>query len=246
MNYWSMTGDTTLIAESLKNVDADLEQVLNTRCSFRTLAGLDLRSTNPIALLYQTGYLTIKDYDRLSDTVTLGLPNAEVRQSLFDVLLPFYVKMKHDAEAGAVVFRIIDSIRFGNPEEMMRNLDAYFAGIPYDLKIEDENNFQNAFYILLTLIGIDTKAEVHTSDGRIDLLIETHKYIYIIELKYDATPEEALRQIEEKQYARKFADDPHKIFKIGVSFSSKTRRIEAWKIYPPLSSSTSDPLRTVL
>ena len=112
----------------------------------------------------------------------------------------------------------------------MKNLDAYFAGIPYDIRIEDENNFQNAIYILLSLIGIDTKAEVHTSDGRIDLLIETPEYIYIIELKYDATAEEALRQIEDKQYARKFAADSRNIFKIGVSFSSNTRRIESWEI----------------
>lgn len=82
----------------------------------------------------------------------------------------------------------------------------------------------------MTLIGIDVKAEVHTSDGRIDLLIETSEYIYIIELKYDGTPEEALRQIENKGYARKFTTDPRRVFRIGVSFSSKHRRIESWKI----------------
>ena len=230
MNYWSMTGKPTLIAESLRNVDSDLKEVLSTRCLFRTLAGLDLRSTNPVALLYQTGYLTIKDYDRSSDTVTLGLPNDEVRQSLFEELLPFYVKMRHENEAGSVVFRIIDSIRNGEPEKMMKSLTAYFAGIPYELKMDNENNFHNAFYILLTLIGIDTKAEIHTSDGRIDLLIETPKYVYVIELKYDATAEEALRQIDEKEYALKFSTDSRKVFKIGVSFSSETRRIDSWKI----------------
>ena len=113
---------------------------------------------------------------------------------------------------------------------MMKDLDAFFAGIPYDLKMDNENNFHNAFYILTTLLGIDTKAEVHTSDGRIDLLIETSKFIYIIELKYDGSPEQALRQIEEKQYARKFATDSRRLFKIGVSFSSETRRIEGWEI----------------
>lgn len=82
----------------------------------------------------------------------------------------------------------------------------------------------------MMLIGIDAKAEVHTSDGRIDLLIETPYYVYIIELKYDATPEEALRQIDEKGYGQKFATDSRKLFKIGVNFSSKTRRIESWKI----------------
>ncbi len=93
-----------------------------------------------------------------------------------------------------------------------------------------ENNFHNAIYILLSLIGIDAKVEVHTSDGRIDLLIETPKYVYIIELKFDSTPEEALNQINEKEYARKFAMDSRKFFKIGVSFSSEKRRIENWII----------------
>ena len=122
------------------------------------------------------------------------------------------------------------ALRKGDPEEMMRSLDAFFSGIPYDLKMDNENNFHNAFYILTTLLGIDTEAEVHTSDGRIDLLIQTPKFIYIIELKYDATPEEALRQIDEKDYPRKFSTDTRTLFKIGVSFSSKTRRIEAWNI----------------
>ena len=108
--------------------------------------------------------------------------------------------------------------------------DAYFAGIPYDLRMDSENNFHNAFYILTTLIGIDAKAEVHTSDGRVDLLIETPKYIYVIELKYDVTPEEALRRIEEKGYVHRFATDPRKLFKIGVNFSSETRHIEGWRI----------------
>lgn len=229
LNYWSLTGTPTLIAESLKNVDADLEQVLSSRCTFRALAGLDLRNANPLALLYQTGYLTIKDYERPTDIVTLGVPNSEVRQSLFEELLPLYVKIKNDG-AGTVVFKIIDSLRYGKPEELMKNLDAYFAGIPYDLRIENENNFQNALYILLTMIGVNTNAEVHTSDGRIDLLITTPRYVYLIELKYDGTPGQALQQIEEKQYARKFTTDPRKLFKIGISFSSKTRRIEGWEI----------------
>ena len=159
----------------------------------------------------------------------LKVPNDEVREGLFNELLPLYVKGR-DGFAEGVVFKINKAIRNGDPEQMMNNLEAYFAGIPYDLKMDNENNFHNAFYILTTLIGIDAKAEVHTSDGRIDLLIETRKYIYVIELKYDGTPEAALRQIEEKGYARKFATDPRRLFRIGVSFSSETRRIEGWRI----------------
>ena len=227
--FWIATGASTVIAEALRGADVDVEKILNARWKIDRLAGLDIRNADPTALLYQTGYLTISSYDVRNDTVRLKVPNKEVKEGLFTDLLQFYVNVKRGS-AESVVQDLTDAIDNGEPEQMMKRLDAYFAGIPYDLKLDNENNFHNAFYILTTLIGIDAKAEVHTSDGRIDLLIETPKYIYVIELKYDSTPEEALRQIEEKGYARKFATDGRRLFKIGVNFSSETRRIEGWKI----------------
>lgn len=228
-DFWTDTGAPTIIAEALRDADVDLERILNARWRLRRLAGLDLLNADPTALLYQTGYLTMAEYNLDTDTVRLKVPNEEVTKALFNDLLKYYVRTSR-REAAAVVEDIIYAIQDGEPETMMKDLDAFFAGIPYDLKMDNENNFHNTFYILVTLLGIDTKAEVHTSDGRIDLLIETPEFIYIIELKYDATPEQALRRIEEKQYARKFATDGRKLFKIGVIFSSGTRRIEAWKI----------------
>lgn len=227
--YWNATGAASVIAEALYRADVNIEKMLNARLSLDSLAGLDLRNADPTALLYQTGYLTIAAYDIDNDTVKLKVPNEEVKKGLFSDLLSVYVREKRGLSK-RIAAEISDGIRYGEPQELMKNLDAYLASIPYDLKIEDENNFQNALYILLTLIGTDTKAEVHTSDGRIDLLIETEKFIYIIELKYDATPDEALSQIDEKCYDRKFTADSRKIFKIGVGFSSRTRRIEGWKI----------------
>ena len=227
--YWNDTGAPSVISEALFNADVDIEAILNAEWRLNDLAGLDLLNADPTALLYQTGYLTIADYDYEYEEVRLKVPNEEVKRGLFNDLLKYYLKPRRGL-VKTVIDGITRSIRNGDPEQMMKSLDAYFAGIPYDLKLDNENNFHNAFYILTTLIGIDAKAEVHTSDGRIDLLIETPKYIYVIELKYDATPEEAIHQIEEKGYARKFATDSRKIFKIGVSFSSETRRIESWKI----------------
>lgn len=226
---WNASGPASVVAEALYNADVDIEKILNAKWSLRRLAGLDLRNANPTALLYQSGYLTIADYDIQTDTVRLKVPNDEIREGLFNELLPFYLKPK-DGDAQGIVADIIDNFNDSEPELLMKNLETYFASIPYDLKIENENNFQNALYILLILIGIDTKAEMHTSDGRIDLVVETKKYIYIIELKYDSTPEEALSQIEKKRYDLKYSLDSRKIFKIGVNFSSKTRRIEGWKI----------------
>lgn len=227
--YWNATGAASVIAEALHDADVDIEETLNARWSLDRLSGLDLRNANPTALLYQTGYLTIADYDYETNEVRLKVPNDEVRKGLFNDLLPFYCKGK-EGFAETVTGDILNGLRQGNPEKVMKNLQTYFSGVPYDLRIDNENNFHNAVYILLTLIGIEAQAEVHTSDGRIDLLIETPKFIYLIELKYDSTPEDALRQIEDKQYASKFASDSRKLFKIGISFSSKARRIEGWKI----------------
>ena len=227
--YWNATGAATVIAKALYGADVNVEKILNAKWRLNRLSGLDLRNADPTALLYQTGYLTISSYDIKTDTVRLKVPNDEVKEGLFSDLLQFYVKVKRGTSE-SVVRDIIDAIEDGCPEEMMMSLDAYFAGVPYDLKMDNENNFHNAFYILMTLIGVDAKSEVHTSDGRIDLLIETQKYIYVIELKYDGTPEQALRQIDEKQYDHQFDTDSRKLFKIGVNFSSETRRIESWKI----------------
>ncbi len=227
--FWTGTGAPTVISEALRDADVDVERILNARWRVDELAGLDLLNADPTALLYQTGYLTIANYDVRTDSVRLKVPNEEVMKGLFNDLLKYYVKVKRGFTE-RVVSDLIYAIFDGEPEEMMRNLDAYFAGIPYDLKMDNENNFHNAFYILTTLLGIDTKAEVHTSNGRIDLLIETPNYVYVIELKYDSTAEEALRQIEDKGYSKRFATDSRRIFKIGVSFSSTSRRIEGWII----------------
>lgn len=224
-SYWSRTGMPTIIAESLKRINADLEKILNTRCSFDTLSGLDLASPNPVALLYQTGYLTIKNYDIRTDIVTLGIPNIEVKRGLLDILLPYYVKVRHSTP-DTVIFDIIDSVRSGKPEEMIKYLDIFLAGIPYEMKMENENNLHNALYILLTLIGIETHTEVHTSDGRIDMVITTPDYIYIIELKFKHDSSIAAHQIEEKGYDLPYAADRRKLFKIGVNFSADSRHLD--------------------
>lgn len=229
-NYWSRTGKPTLVAEAMYRFDEDIESLLNTRCDEITLEGFDLRSASPVPLLFQTGYLTIKDYDRETRLFTLGVPNKEVADSLFKELLPFYVKVKKGGDSETVVRNIVNSLLLGQPEKLVNNLDIFFAGIPYDMKMEDENNLHNAIYILLILIGVAVETEVHTSDGRIDLVVKTTKFIYIIELKFDHSAEEAMTQIDEKQYALPYANDPRRLFKIGLNFSSMTRHLDPPRI----------------
>ena len=228
-NFWNETGMPTIVAESLKRINADLEKFFDITCTEDDLKGLDLLNPEPLALMYQTGYLTIKDYYPDMELLRLGIPNREVKKGLFRVLLPYYMKINVPAPN-----RIVDEIsmyfHFGEPEKAMEALRTYFAGIDYSLRIENENNFHNAFFLLIDLIGLKSKAEAHTSDGRIDLLIQTKNYVYIIELKYDHPAEEALRQIEEKEYALPFRADGRRVYKIGASFSSRTRRIDNWII----------------
>lgn len=225
-NYWSLMGDPTIIAEAMKKMDVDIEETLNSRFRFKALAGMDLKNADPTALLYQTGYLTIKDYDFRSDTVTLGVPNKEVKDSLFEHLVPFYINVKRSTPMG-VVFDILNDLRDGKPEKLVKDLDIFLAAIPYEMKMDNENNFHNALYILLTLIGTETETETHTSDGRIDLLVKTLDYIYVIELKFDKSAQEAMDQIKEKEYWKPYSKDPIHIFLIGLNFSSRARHLDA-------------------
>lgn len=228
-NYWNETGFPAILVNAMTRMNVDLESFLNTYCTEDDLKGFDLLDPKPIALMYQTGYLTIKDYNQRLMRYHIGIPNDEVKQGFFKLLLPYYVKVKRGDDR-TVLNDMITSLILGCPQKFMEALQVFFAGIPYAMKMESENNFHNAFYLLMSLIGIETDAEVMTSDGRIDMTIRTDDYIYIIELKYDSTPEAALKQIDDKDYASRFSGEHRRVIKIGANFSSKTRRISGWLI----------------
>ena len=228
-DYWNETGTPTLLAEILKNVNADLEKTFSTYCTESDLKGLDLLDPNPIALLYQTGYLTLKSYHPKIRRYKLGIPNNEVKRGFFEILLPQYVKSK-GREPKQVISDMVMHFMLGDADEAMKCMQAYFAGIHFKMKMENENNFHNAFFLLMDLVGLDAETESATSDGSIDLTVKTDDYIYIIELKYGGSAEKALRQIEKKHYDRKFQADRRRTICIGVNFSSKTRCIEDWQI----------------
>lgn len=228
-NYWSQTGMPTLIAEALKRDNADLQESFNSYCTLNDLQGYDLSDMNPQALLYQTGYLTIKEFDSQLEMCRLGIPNKEVEQGLFTVLLPYYASMRNGS-GKSVVTEMINNFKVGRPERAMQELQAFFSGVSYKLKMENENNFHNAFFLLTSMLGLSTDAEVTTSQGRIDILIRTLRNIYVIELKYDGSAESALEQIKSRNYSRQFQSDHRNVYLIGVNFSSVTRCVEDWKI----------------
>lgn len=228
-NYWNYSGVPTIVVEALRKVGGNLENFINVSCTEDELMGFDLLDPKPIALMYQTGYLTIKDYRQRSGRYRLGIPNNEVKKGFFSLLLPIYMRNRNE-DTRRMVNKLVDSLEDGLPDDFMKTLQAFFAGISYRMRMEDENNFHNAFLVLTSLLGIDTDAEVETSDGRIDMVLRTDDYIFIVELKFDSTARAALEQINEKQYALKYANDPRQTIKIGANFSSKTRRIQEWLI----------------
>ena len=129
-----------------------------------------------------------------------------------------------------MIAKIHRALRDGRPEDMMKELDAFFARKNYQIQADEEKDFQYAVSTIFELLGEDVQNERQTSNGRIDVLMQTDKYIYIMELKVDSDADAALKQIEEKGYARPFASDCRRLFKIGVGFSLSTRRLSSWKI----------------
>ena len=227
-NYWIESGKPRLLAEQLKRTDTDLEKLIHIRCDQSALSGLDIDSIAPVALFYQTGYLTIKDYDFDDDIYTLGLPNEEVKQGFFQFLLPYYSSVK-EAESRVFVVDFRKEMQEGRVDDFMKRLQSMFAGISYEMKFDEERNVQNAILILFSLIGMNVDTEVRTSDGRIDILVRTDRYVYIMELKYDSSADEALAQIERKGYALPWAIDSREVIEIGINYSSEKRRIDSWK-----------------
>lgn len=225
-DYWNETGMPTLVAESLRRLNVDLKEVFNTICPKSYLVGLDLLNPMPAALLYQTGYLTIKECEGSlgQEIYTLGIPNREVKKGLFNTLLPYYVQSKSQ-NAPFEIYEFVKDVKAGRPKEFMTRMESFFASMPFKLRVSNECDLQNAIYIFISLVGLQVNAEEMTSDGAIDIKIQTSDYIYLIELKYNKSAQSALDQINEKQYALPFAYDGRRIIKIGANFSSRKRRI---------------------
>ncbi|MDE6836438.1 MAG: ATP-binding protein, partial [Muribaculaceae bacterium] len=226
-NYWIASGNSSLLAEQLKLTNSNLEEIINTRCTQNTLEGLDISSPRPIALLYQTGYLTIKRYDERRKLFHLGIPNEEVKQGFFEFLLPYYSSLREET-VRPFIFDLIDEIEEGRVDDFMRRLQSLFAGFGHDLQFEEERNVQNAMLLIFSLVGMHVDAEVRNSDGRIDILLRTQEYIYVMELKYNRPASEALEQIICKEYSLPWSLDKRKIIEIGISYSSAKRRIDEW------------------
>ena len=226
-SYWFSTGTPTYLVELMKEVNLNPADLTGYEAGASELDCIQAKVDNPIAVLYQSGYLTIKGYDKDVRLYSLDFPNEEVKEGFVNFLMPYYTPIS-ETESPAFIGKFVREVKAGKVDDFMRRLKALMADTPYELIRDLENHYQNVMYIITKLMGLYIQAEYRTSRGRIDLLIGTDKYVYIIELKLDGSAEEALAQINAKDYALPFAVDGREVVKIGANVTSETRNLERW------------------
>lgn len=225
-SYWFETGTPTYLVELLKQNHYNLEQMSHEETNSEVLNSI-YADESPIPVIYQSGYLTIKDYDPRFENYILGFPNREVEEGFIKFLMPFYTNV-NKVESPFEIQQFTREIESGQPDAFLRRLQSFFADTPYELIRDLEVHYQNVLFIVFRLVGFYVKAEYHTSEGRVDLVLQTDRYIYVMEFKLEGSAEEALQQIETKHYARPFEADSRQLFKIGINFDNNTRNIERW------------------
>ena len=218
-----------VLVEVLKRNKYNLHRLTEEMATSSSLNGIDTMERDPVPLLYQSGYLTIKGFNKRFRYYTLGFPNKEVEEGFVRFLLPRYASIRPGGLAFEIV-HFVTEVRSGDIDGFMRRLQGFFVNTPYELARDLELHYQNVLFIVFKLLGFYTRAEYHTSQGRVDLVVQTDNYIYVMEFKLEGTAEEALRQINEKQYALPFTADPRRLYKIGVNFSAALRGIEKWVV----------------
>lgn len=228
--YWFETGTPGFLVEVMRKTSFDVTTLENQTVDSTLMSNADAIFENPVPYLFQSGYLTITGYNDMFRLYQLEFPNQEVKNGFLNCLLKYYVPMSPDMSGTTLIYQLWHSITEGNPKSFMQILSSLFANTSYQIQGETEKDFQYAMYIISALLGEYVQVERTTSNGRIDLIIQTKEFIYIFELKVNADADVVLRQIDEKVYARPFEGDSRKLFKIGVNFSTATRRIEDWKI----------------
>ena len=188
----------------------------------------------PLPMIFQSGYLPIKDVNMDMNTFLLDFPNNEVKKGFVTMVASSYLKSSTDA--GSWARDVVDALRTGDLEQFRKLLTSFLADIPYSMRRKEtererERYFHYMFYLLMRMVSVyTTYSEKQQSEGRVDCIIETPDYIYIFEFKLDGTADEALKQIEDKGYDRPYLADKRKLFKTGVVFSSETGTVSDWKV----------------
>lgn len=229
--YWFGSGTPTYLINMLRKFN-----VLPTRITkmYAKASSFDAPTENMTTitpLLYQSGYLTIKDYEPMSEIYTLDIPNKEIKVGLFESLLPNYLEGTF-AEAGDVtIARMSVLIRQNDIDGAIRLLQTFFETVPYCNNTNYEGHYQQVLFIIFSLLThFLVDVEIHTPNGRVDIVMLTHTHLYIIELKLNKDAKTAMQQINLKDYAQRFALCGKPVIKVGINFNAKSGQIEDWMI----------------
>ena len=228
-NYWFGSGTPTYLIEMLRKfhvVPSDMNKMQALASDFDAPTE-NMASITP--LLYQSGYVTIKDFNRATRLYTLDIPNTEIRVGLMDSLLPNYVSMRKEA-GNTTIAKMYLALNKDNLDEMFSLLQAYLLTVPYCDNANSEGHYQQLLYVIFSLFGRYVEVEVHTPTGRVDIVMKTDKALYLFELKLNMSAQAAMKQIDLKDYASKFALSGLPIVKVGINFDPERRTIGDWKV----------------
>ena len=233
-DYWFATGTPTYLIRLLNHTNENLNDLTGRYYDPSQFIDYKADVEKPLPMIYQSGYLTIKDCDLDMDTFLLDFPNDEVKKGFVTLVANNYLKTNTDS--GSWARDIVGALKVGDLEQLRKLLTSFLADIPYSMRRKEtererERYFHYTFYLLMRMVSCYTVyTEKQQSEGRVDCIVETPNYIYIFEFKLDGTAAEALQQIEEKGYARLYEADARKLFKVGTVFSSETGTISEFKV----------------
>lgn len=231
--YWFSSGTPTYLINMLRKfkvLPARIGRSLARSSAFDAPTE-NLKTITP--LLYQSGYITIKGYDKMSQLFTLDLPNKEIKVGLFESLLPYYLEGMYAEEGDVAIAQMSVLIRQGDMDGALRLFQEFLGTVPYCNNTNYEGHYQQVLFIIFTLLThFVVDVEVHTPSGRVDVVMETEDTLYLIELKLNKSAQAAMQQINLKQYGQRFARCGKPIVKVGVNFDAKKGNIEDWIIEP--------------
>ena len=228
-SYWFGSGTPTYLIKMLEKFGVEPSEIGNNHAEVSAFDAPTETMTDIIPLLYQSGYITIKDYDESIDLYTLDIPNKEVRLGLMKSLLPNYVASK-TRETTTMVAYLSRDIRNDDMDSALRRLQTFLSTIPYCDNTRYEGHYQQMFYIIFSLLGSFVDVEVRTPRGRVDVVLRTKTTLYVMELKLDKTAGEAMEQINLKNYPERFALCGLPVVKVAINFDSERGTIGDWMI----------------
>ena len=226
-SYWFGSGTPSYLIKSLQKYHVNVMDIEKKGCSVDDFDVSPEQMTSALPLLYQSGYLTIKKYKPLTKSYQLGYPNREVKIGMLKSLAPNYLSPV-SIDNNGLVADFVEMLYDGDLEGAMVRLKAYLASISNRLSNKNERDFQTVFYLIFNLMGAFIKVEEDSAIGRADAVVHTPNAIYVFELKYDGSAEEAIRQIDDKGYLIPYSADGKRLYKIGVNYDSQQRTIGEW------------------